>query len=310
MEQLMAATYAPLKADGSLNTGVVARYREFLRANRVKGAFVNGSTGDFASLSTEERKELIDAWADGRPDGFTLVNHVGHTNLREARELAAHSNGRVDAVAALAPYYFRIRTLDSLLTYCREIAVCAPDTPFYYYHIPVLTGADFAMRDFLERAERDIPTFAGIKYSDGNLTDFGACVSYGDGDYRILFGVDEMLVDSLAAGATGWVGSTYNHLAPLYQTLIRLYRKGETDAARQLQEKAVRFVQTLDGQCGFNGAGKSFLREVGLDLGPSRFPHRSLTEEQRAAVMEVLEQLGILPHLSTVPAWPATTPAE
>jgi N-acetylneuraminate lyase len=308
MKGLIAATYTPLRENGALKTERVASYRAFLRQNGLAGAFVNGSTGDFVSLSTTERKELIEAWAEQRSEGFTLINHVGHTNLREARELAAHCAEKVDAISALAPFYFRLKRLEDLLSYCKEIASCAPDTPFYYYHIPVLSGADFQMADFLDLAHREIPTFAGIKYTQVNLPDYRRSLAFRGGKYRILFGVDEMLVDSLPLGASGWVGSTYNHLAPLYRELIARYGRGETESAHDLQRKAVTFVETLDGYCGFNGGGKSFMRWLGLDLGPVRFPHRALTTDQGEAAWLAFEELGLSPYLSQSPV-PLNRPA-
>lgn len=261
------------------------------------GAFVNGSTGDFVSLSTKERKQLIEAWSKNKPEDFFLTNHVGHTNLREAQELAAHSKNLVDATCALPPSYFKPKTLESLLFYCSEIAKNAPNIPFYYYHIPVLTGADFPMIHFLEMAHQAIPNFAGIKYSHLNSVDFTKCLSFDNGSQNILFGVDEKLIKSLPLGATGWVGSTYNHLAPLYYELISLYRNGNTKKAELLQEKAVFFVETIDKIGGFNGGGKSFMRLFGLNMGPSRYPHNTLTEEQLNTVIRALNQKEILPYL-------------
>ncbi len=299
MKNLIAATYAPMHQNGSLNLDIIKPYGQFLKSNKVEGAFVNGSTGDFVSLSTAERKQLIEAWAKNKPDGFFVTNHVGHTNVREAQELAAHSENFADAICALPPFYFKPKTLDSLLQYCSEIAKSAPSLPFYYYHIPVLTGADFSMFDFLGKAVNTIPNFAGIKFSDYNPSDFKDCLHFDQGSQNILFGVDEKLVSSLPLGATGWVGSTYNHLAPLYYEIIALFRKGETQKAEALQEKAVFFVETLDNISGFNGAGKSFMRLFGLDMGPSRFPHHTMTDKLLDATLKILDTKGQLSYLST-----------
>ena len=299
MKNLIAATYAPMHKESSLNLNLIKSYGIFLKSNKVSGAFVNGSTGDFVSLSTSERKELIEAWAANRPDDFLLINQVGHTNLREAKELARHSAGMVDAICTLAPFYFRPKTLESLLAYCKEIADSAPGIPFYYYHIPVLTGASFQMIDFMEKAVDEIPNFAGIKYTQDNLSDFGKCINFDCGTHNILFGVDEMLVSSLPLGATGWVGSTYNHLAPLYYKIISLYNNGQIEKAGLLQEKAVFFVETLDRFGGFNGAGKSFMRILGLDMGPSRFPHTTLTDRQLNIAMKSFEKEGLLPYFGS-----------
>ena len=299
MKDLIAATYTPMHKDASLNLDIIEPYGQFLKANKVAGAFVNGSTGDFVSLSTQERKQLIEEWAKKRPVNFFLTNHVGHSNLREAQELAAHSVGLVDAISALPPFYFKPKTLESLLHYCSEIAKSAPSIPFYYYHIPVLTGADFSMIDFLKMATESIPNFAGIKYSQDNLTDFEKCLRFNEGSKNILFGVDEKLVTSLPHGAYGWVGSTYNHLAPLYYEIISAFKSGAFQKANELQEKAVFFVESLDKISGFNGAGKSFMKLLGLDLGPSRFPHHTMTEAQLAAAMQGLDEHGVSEYLNT-----------
>lgn len=298
MKNLIAATYAPMHQDGSLNLEIIKAYGQFLKSNKVEGAFVNGSTGDFVSLSTEERKQLIEAWAKDKPDGLFVTNHVGHTNIREAKELAAHSENLADAICALPPFYFKPKTLDSLLQYCSEIAKSAPSLPFYYYHIPILTGVHFPTFDFLGKAVDTIPNFAGIKYSDYDPSDFKDCLHFDQGSQNILFGVDEKLVSSLPLGATGWVGSTYNHLAPLYYEIISQFKKGDIQKAETLQEKAVIFVETLDKISGFNGAGKSFMRIFGLDMGPSRFPHNTMTDKQLTTAIQTLDQYRVLPLLS------------
>ena len=56
MKDLIAATYAPMYPDGTLKLDIIKTYGAFLKSNKVSGAFVNGSTGDFVSLSTNERK--------------------------------------------------------------------------------------------------------------------------------------------------------------------------------------------------------------------------------------------------------------
>lgn len=299
MKNLIAATYTPMHKDGSLNLDLIQAYGQFLEANKVAGAFTNGSTGDFVSLSTIERKQVVEAWSKNKPKDLYLTNHVGHTNLKEAQELAAHSESLVDAICALPPFYFKPKTLDSLVLYCSEIARQAPSIPFYYYHIPPLTGVDFQMVDFLEMAANAIPNFAGIKYSQYNPTDFEKCILFNQGAQNILFGVDEKLVSSLPLGAKGWVGSTYNHIAPLYHEIIALFQSGQLEEAKLLQQKSVLFVEVLDKICGYNGAGKSFMKLLGLDLGPSRFPHHTMTEDQLILAMKRLDEQGVSKYLST-----------
>lgn len=300
MNGLIAATYAPMQKDSSLNLGMIQKYAGFLIGNGVKGAFINGSTGDFVSLSVAERKEITSAWGKNKSADLFVIDHVGHVNLNEAKELASHAANKVDGIAALAPYYFRLSNIHKLVEYCKEIAACAPNIPFYYYHIPVLTGANFNMVEFLELAAPQIPNLAGIKFTNNNLIDYKYSKEFNNRSANILFGFDEVFLSSLPFGAEGWVGSTYNHLAPLYLAIVDAFNNNDHQLAADLQQKCMKFVDVLNDKGGFNGAAKSFMKELGLDLGPSRFPHITLNDAQLEEARYELETLGITPHLSKV----------
>lgn len=293
IKNLIAAAYAPMHKDGSLNTAKIKDYSQFLINNKVSGIFMNGSTGDFTSLSMAERKEITLAWSQNKSEDLYLIDHVGHANLHEAKELATYAADKVDAIAVLAPYYFRLNAIDKLVQYCKEVAACAPHIPFYYYHIPVLTGANFNMNEFLKLAENEIPNLAGIKFTNNNLIDFQHSKKVSNGKFNILFGYDELFINSLPLGATGWVGSTYNHLAPLYYKIKDLFEKGKMAEAADLQTKAIRFVEILDSKGGFNGVGKGFMRVLGIDCGPSRFPHSTLTDNDYKIIKQELDAIGL-----------------
>jgi N-acetylneuraminate lyase len=298
LKNLIAATYTPLQQDFRINLSAVKTYATFLKRNQVAGAFVNGSTADFVSLSTEERKLIIDAWSKDKPSDFYLINHVGHNNLREAIALTEHCADKVDAIAALAPFYFKLNSLEQLLEYCKQIALAAPKLPFYYYHIPVLTGANFKMHDFLKIATKEIPNFSGIKFSKNDLIDFKFCLNYNNSSSNILFGVDELYLSSLPLGAAGWVGSTYNHLAPLYHKIKEAFENKNNILAGELQGKAMRFVELLDQYGGYNGVAKGLMKTLGVDCGPSRFPHSSLNMQRYQQITEALEKEGIFQYTS------------
>ena len=280
IEGLIAAAYPPLDNNGDLKLCAIASYAEFLVKNKVNGVFLNGSTGDFVAMTVEERKLIIEEWIRCRPKDFIIMAHVGDTNIRLCKEMAAHaSQHNVDAIASIAPYYYRPRNVADLVHVCKIIAADAPGIPYYYYHIPELAGSDFNMLEFMRMASTDIPTFNGLKYTQQNLMQFKGCLNYANGKYDILFGVDEILVSGLALGANGCVGSTYNHLTPLYLEIIEAFNSGELEKAHQLQFISMTFVNILS-QYGFHRASKATLGMMGLDLGPIRLPHKPLTTEE------------------------------
>lgn len=293
----IAAAYTPLDTKGELMLNQIENYHQHLIATGVRGVFLNGSTADFTSLNTAERMQITATWAQCKSEQLYIIDHVGHTNLRDAVKLAQFAATRVDAIAAIAPYYFKITSTAKLLEYCKAIASSAPNIPFYYYHIPVLSGVAVNMLDFLEKAIVAIPNFGGVKYTSDNFVEFKNCINSFGEQLNMLFGFDEHFVDSLQFGVQGWVGSTYNHIMPLYQQIKNNFENGHLKEAHALQAKAVHFVEYLNSFGGFNGAGKSFMKTLGVDCGPSRFPHTTLSDSELQEIVSYLSNLSIYnPH--------------
>ena len=230
--ELVAAPHTPFDQDGELALDPVARQAEHLRSVGVSGALVAGSTGEGASLTTPERRRLAERWVEV---GGTLrvMVHVGHTSVPEAVELARHAADiRADSVCAAPPSWFKITSAEQLAETCAAIASGAPDLPFFYYHIPALSGVEVQMAALLDLVRGSIPNFAGVKFSHDDVDDFRICVQEHGATLRLLWGIDEALLAGLGAGAHGAVGSTYNFATPLYDELLSAYRRGDMETAK------------------------------------------------------------------------------
>lgn len=290
---LVAATHTPFNSQGDLNLAGVERQAEHLVRHGVKTVFIGGSTGESHSLTISERRSLAQRWSEViRGLQLQLVVHVGSNCLADARTLAAQAQElQADAIAALAPSYFKPKSLDTLLACCADIASAAPGTPFYFYDIPVLTNVSFSMPDFLAAADR-IPTLAGIKFTNSDLMSFQKCLHAAGGRFDIPWGVDEYLLAALAVGAKGGVGSSFNFAAPIYHRLIAAFEKGDMAAARAEQFRSVQLIELLAG-FGYMAAAKALMGFLGVDVGPARLPNTNLTFEQTGRLRESLDRLGV-----------------
>ena len=276
---LIAAPFTPMHADGSLNLGVIPDYYAMLKRNDVRGAFIIGSTGEGVSLGFDEKKQVIDAWAacTKNDDSFVLMPLLGGTSLTDCKELALYAKAAgADAVSFTAPFYFKPANVEMLARACMEIAATVPDLPFYYYHIPVLTGVGFTMIDLLKSVHGRVPNFAGVKYTHEDFMDFLSCVHFQDGHYDMLWGRDENMLPALAVGAAGAVGSTFNYAAPLYYNIIRAFEQGDLQTARQLQQQSIDMI-TLLGKYGDIATGKAYMKRLGLNCGEFRLPVRNMS---------------------------------
>lgn len=296
---LVVAAHTPFENDGSLRLSAIEKQAAHFVAKGVKTVFVCGTTGESSSLTLDERRSVAATWFSvARGSGLRIVVHVGSNSLNEASLLASHaqSNGAA-AIAALSPSYFKPRSLDLLIDCCAQIAQAAPETPFYFYDIPALTGVNFSMSEFLSRAPQRIPSLAGLKFTNPDLKTYLHCLQLDGGRWDLPFGVDEHLLGALAVGARGAVGSGFNFAAPLYHRLIDAFHNGDWETARREQHRGGQLVDLLSSY-GYMAAAKSFMEILGIPVGPPRLPHNRLTPPDHQTLRQRLEALGGLEWVS------------
>lgn len=293
MTGLIAAPFTPMDQEGNINLEPISLYADFLVDNEISGAFVCGTTGEGASLSPDERKAVLEEWircSDGR---LKIIAHVGGICQSESQELAIHaSQAGADAIAALAPFFFKPKTAEDLLLFLQPIAEAAPGLPFYYYHIPSMTGVHIPVSDILTNAEKMIPNFAGVKFTHSDMMELQQCLEVSHGRYDILFGSDEILVCGLSLGITSAVGSTYNYMACVYTDLIEAFNSGDLQTAGKYQQQSVKVVEILYKYGGPVRAAKAIMEMIGIDCGPCRLPLREMGSTEKAALKQELLDAG------------------
>lgn len=291
---LIAAPFTPFDENGELNLELIPSYYEMLKRNRVSGAFICGSTGEGVSLTFDEKVAVMTAWAKLTKEdpAFTLMMLLGGTNIKECKQLAelAEQAG-VDVVSFTSPSYFKPANVDQLAKCCMEIARAAPNTAFYYYHIPVLTGGNFQMIELLKKVNGVIPNFRGIKYTHEDFMDFLSCMNYAERKYDMLWGRDENMLSALVLGNIGAVGSTYNYAAPLYLDLIEAYNEGDLEKANTLQQQSIDMIALL-GKYGGIAVGKAYMKLIGLNCGEFRLPVKNMLGEQVEAFKADVNKVG------------------
>ena len=283
---LIAAPPTAFRADGGIDLAVVAPLAEHVRRQGVVGVFVNGTTGESMSLSSEEREQLAAEWRRTLPAGIRLFVHVGHNSLSECQRLAQHAQSiGADAIAAIAPSFFKPGGIEGLVDWCAPIAAAAPDMPFYYYHMPSLSGVHANITDYLSRAADRIPNLAGVKFTWEAMGDYLMARQVAGGRFDVLWGRDEMLLGALAMGAEGAVGSTYNAIAPVFLKMIEAFRRADWTTARECQAQAIAFIDSLVATGNFFAALKAVLRAQGVPITTAvRMPIAPVAEKRLAGI--------------------------
>ncbi|MBE8721099.1 dihydrodipicolinate synthase family protein [Sphingobacterium pedocola] len=277
---LIAATFAAYKKDGSIDLDAIPSYVEYLIEQNVSGVFVCGTNGEGPNLTVEERMAITEKYIASVAGRLLVFVHVGHSSIIEAQRLAAHAQEQgADYISSVSAFYFKPTSVNNLVDCMAQIAAAAPKLPFFYYHIPALTGIQIDMIQFLQLAEQKIPNLAGIKYTAATIHEYQACLHYKGGKFDILFGYDELLLPALAVGAKGAIGSTYNYGAKLYAKVMDYFSEGKLEEAEKLHFQAVKMIQLLV-KYGPIPTQRAIMKKVGLNLGISRLPLVALNGEQ------------------------------
>lgn len=294
---LIVAPFTGMNPDGSIHPETIQRQVKLYKENGVSGAFICGTTGESSALTFSEKVALYKAWAQYQDDEFVLIAFVGGASVDECKELAALAEElKYTGIAFTAPYYFKPKNVESLAECCKQVAAAAPNTDFYYYHIPSFTGANFPMFELLSLMAANIPNLGGIKYTYENMMDYQQCLYFKDKKYNIMWGRDEMFLEALAIGATAAVGSTYNYSSKIYLAIQDAFQQGNHALAADLQYKAVEFITLLNkfGQ----GTGKAMMLTIGIDLGKHRLPVINLSDTQIAELKQDLNKMGFFDFAS------------
>ena len=303
---LVAATYTPLSSDGSLNLEVIGSMTDHLLSQGVTGLYVCGSTGEGMSLKSSERMAVAEAYVRAASGRVPVIVQVGHNSVADARDLSQHAQRiGADVISATCPSYFSIGDEETLAECMAEIAAGAPNLPFYYYHIPELTGSTIDIAKFLETGSRRIPNLVGLKYTDTKLFEFQYCMELNDGQFDVVWGCDEMLLGGIATGARAAIGSTYNIAAPLYQRIINAFEGGDLSEARRLQSLSVNMIRIL-AHYPFHSAMKVVLGYQGFEMGRCRLPQEGVSADQEKSLRRELESIGFFEWSLTKTQTPAS----
>ncbi|TWU39635.1 dihydrodipicolinate synthase family protein [Novipirellula artificiosorum] len=289
---LIAATYTPLNDGGDVNLSAIPQMVDYLLSQGVSGLYVCGSTGEGMSLTSDERRAVASAYVEATAKHIPVIVQVGHNSVHEACQLAEHAQAiGADVISATCPSYFKVADVAMLVETMAEVAGGAPDLPFYYYHIPALTGSAIDMGEFLLKGGERIPNLAGLKYTDTKLFEFQHCLELQDGRFDVVWGCDEMLLGALATGARAGIGSTYNIAAPLYRRIIEAFNQGDIERARHWQSRSIEMIRAI-GRYPFHPAMKAILEMRGLSVGGCRLPQGRLSMAETKSLRADLEAIG------------------
>ena len=262
---VIPAFYACYDEKGEISPERVRALTEYFVDKKVRGVYVNGSSGECIYQSVEDRKVVLENVMKVR-ENLTVINHIACNNTKDGMELAAHAESlKVDAIAAIPPIYFKLPEY-AIAQYWNDYSSAAPNTDFIIY-----------------AKMRENKNVIGVKNSSMPTYDIQGFVRDGGDDYIVFNGPDEQFVSGRVIGAGAGIGGTYGAMPELFLAMNESIESGDIKRARDIQYDVNDIIEKLtSGHGNMYAMIKEVLRiNEGLDIGSVRKPLVELTDADK-----------------------------
>ena len=285
--EVLTAIVTPFKADGSVDLDAFRRLASHLVDNGSDGLVVTGTTGESPTLSDEERFDLYEAAVDEVGDRATVVAGTGTYSTAHSVHLTERAHGiGVDGFLIVTPYYNKPPPR-GIVEHFKAVADVS-DKPIVVYNIPGRVVINIEPETIAELAQ--IETVGAVKQANDDLRQARRIVEMG---LDLYAGDDDLILPFLELGGVGGVCVHTHVVVRQVKELVRRFREGDVEGARQLDAELRPSIDLL--RVAPNPiAIKAALNLLGHDVGGHRLPLVEATEDEKAAVRACLERLQLL----------------
>jgi 4-hydroxy-tetrahydrodipicolinate synthase len=289
LQGILPALVTPFTEDGPIDEVALSSLVSRLVASGVGGLVPCGSTGEFTTLSFQERKRVTELVIEAAAGAVPVVPQTGALTTAETVELSKHAEGVGAAAVMVVPPYYEppgwVDLLGHYETVARAIAI-----PIMVYNIPA-SGTEMTVDRIDELAS--IPGVEYIKDSSADAVLLTHLLQEFGDRLGIFNGADTLSFCALAAGAAGAVWGAANFIPELTVELYRhLAVEKDLDAAQAVWERIWPICHILEST-NYASAVKTACELAGVPAGPTRLPVRLLCDDTRKQLAIALANAGV-----------------
>ena len=285
-----AACITPMKKDGTVNYNVLTELLEYQIKNGTDAIVVCGTTGESATLSREERSEIVKHTVKCVNKRVPVVAGTGSNSTKIALDysLEAESLG-ADALLIVTPYYNKTSQA-GLISHYTHIAERV-SKPIILYNVPSRTGVNIQPQTYLELSKHE--NIVATKEANGDLSSVAHTISLCKNNLNIYSGEDSQTVPILSLGGIGVIATVSNVIPRQTHEMVHKYLNGEVKESATLQIKYLELARTLF--CDVNPIPvKEALNMMGFDCGKCRMPLCELSAENKEKMKAVLKKYNLI----------------
>ena len=236
------ALVTPFLSDKKIDYDSLERIIKFVDLPEIDYLAIMGTTGESATLSWNEKIEILEFTKGKAPDQPILFGLGGNDTTQLLKEISLINKYPIDGILSVTPYYNR-PSQAGLISHYRQIAD-ASDHPIILYNVPSRTGVNLESDTTLILSEH--PNIMGIKEASGDLKQCERIVNSKSDNFLLLSGNDSETLAILKLGGNGSISVLANYKPEMFGNMVRSYLNKEYEKALKYQNELREYFEWMD----------------------------------------------------------------
>ena len=280
------ALVTPFKNDFTVDVEALTRLVNFNIENGTNYLVINGTTGESATISKEEKELIIDVIVKANNKRLPLVLGVGGNNTLEVvKELKTRDLSHFDGILSVAPYYSK-PTQEGFYQHYKAIAE-ATEKPIILYNVPGRTARNMEPSTTL-RLAKDFKNIVAVKEAGNNQQQYYTLLKDKPADFLIISGDDDLALGVTLAGGSGVISVIGQAFPKEFSEMIQLGLEGKNKEAYEIHYKLMDIINYIFEEN--NPAGiKAVLKNLEICADIVRLPLVSATENLQSKIAKFIQ---------------------
>src|ERR1700747_3129314 len=295
---VIPAVTTPFDPNGEIKQDWMKRHLRWLIGAGCNGIVPLGSLGEGATLSSSEKQTVLSLSCEAVGTQGVVVAGIAALSTGEAVKLAKEAEKiGCQGLMCLPPYAYSSDWFE-MKSHVRAV-IESTALPCMLYNNPIAYKTDFLPAQIAELAQ-ECPGLEAVKESSSDVRRIAALKELLDERLSLFVGVDDLIVEGIKAGATGWIAGLANAFPKESVELFRLASLPGNEDVSKLYKWFLPLLR-LDTIVKFVQAIKFVQEEAGAGFALTRPPRLALTEDERTPVRRILKKALSEPVLKPIP---------
>ncbi|MCP2040381.1 4-hydroxy-tetrahydrodipicolinate synthase [Neisseria sp. HSC-16F19] len=285
---ILVPIITPFDDQGQVNTALLRELvRRFIEKG-VAGIVACGTTGEYYTLSPDERQQVMSTIAAEARGKVTLIAGINSLSTDHSIELARQAKDMGYEGLMLSANPYSLPGQEGIIAHFEKVADAA-GMPIIMYNFPARVGVNIEFDTVAHLARH--PHIVGIKESSGNFSQALRMLQARFDNFEVVCGCDDQPVDFFFWGARSWIAGAANVFPDEQVAIYQAAVAGDWDSARNIMSRIYPAILSMESQ-DYNPKAKIGCLKGTVAAGSVRLPLTDISQEDKDAFLALVKQAG------------------